>query len=119
MESICYLYFSFSELPPPPSQKKVSESELSPSYSPSPPSKSSRVSENRSDVRRSLPTPPRVGREINRPNTAADFRMRRLEIVIFVYFFLVYYGMTKKDKRLLFHRSADLFCYYISAGQTN
>ncbi|XP_067043265.1 leucine-rich repeat-containing protein 56-like [Acropora muricata] len=66
-----------SELPPPPSQKKVSKSELSPSYSPSPPSKSSRVSENRSDVRRSLPTPPRVGREINRPNTAADFRMRR------------------------------------------
>ena len=44
-------------------------------FSPSPPS---RPPGSPSALRRSLPNPPLVGREIlSRPNTAADFRMRR------------------------------------------
>ncbi|XP_068673337.1 leucine-rich repeat-containing protein 56-like [Montipora foliosa] len=72
---------SLNELPPSSPQQDVSASQLSsttPGYSPSPPSvRSSRFSGSHSVVRRSLPTPPRVGKEIKRPNTAADFRMRR------------------------------------------
>ncbi|KAL9956013.1 hypothetical protein ACROYT_G037430 [Oculina patagonica] len=53
------------------------EAAITPTYSPSPPTKSSRRPVSPSAVRRSLPTPPLMGKEINRPNTAADFRMRR------------------------------------------
>jgi len=71
---------SNSEQPPSTPKQDAGASRLSPtppSYSPSPPSKSTRRPVSPSAVRRSLPTPPLVGREINRPNTAADFRMRR------------------------------------------
>lgn len=69
-----------SELPPSTSEQGAGAGRLSPTqptYSPSPPSKSSRRPGGPSAVRRSLPTPPLVGREMNRPNTAADFRTRR------------------------------------------
>lgn len=63
------------------------EAPATPTYSPSPPRKATRRPVSPSAVRRSLPTPPLVGKEINRPNTAADFRMRRFESLIFVRFF--------------------------------
>lgn len=53
------------------------EAPTTPTYSPSPPRKATRRPVSPTAVRRSLPTPPLVGKEINRPNTAADFRMRR------------------------------------------
>ncbi|XP_073246688.1 leucine-rich repeat-containing protein 56-like [Porites lutea] len=70
-----------SELPPSTPEQDTGAPRLSPTppaYSPSPPSKTSRRPGSPSAVRRSLPTPPLVGREVmTRPNTAADFRMRR------------------------------------------
>ncbi|XP_032222636.1 leucine-rich repeat-containing protein 56 isoform X2 [Nematostella vectensis] len=45
-------------------------------YTPSPPS-SSHGRQRPSQLRRSLPNPPLLGKEIQRPNTAAEFRVRR------------------------------------------
>ncbi|KAJ7360064.1 Leucine-rich repeat-containing protein 56 [Desmophyllum pertusum] len=66
---------SYGGLPP---STPVQEAPTTPTYSPSPPTKTSRRPGSPSAVRRSLPTPPLMGKEMmNRPNTAADFRMRR------------------------------------------
>lgn len=58
-----------------PKTSPMMDAPVTRAYSPSPPS---RPPEGPAALRRSLPNPPSVGREIlSRPNTAADFRMRR------------------------------------------